>query len=546
MAVCLASSFITSLSNSQTVTIDATQVSVTGDLVNSGTSPTATTSTWQGVGSWNQGLPCWAPGDPGYCGPLPYFNNGAFNFSYGYANVYQLVSIAAALPNNGTGLRVNGFNFGFTAKNGNGWDNGQQDYLQAYVNFYDSKNAVVQSYNYGAVTNQLYNWTTFNFSETFATPYAAKDLSSAQYGFVGYDTNFWAGPYGPEIYNINFSLKYSVDPCATDPLFSPTCPGYLDALAAKTKSTAVDPVTTVNTTSNVLTITPTTTSVESVAPTPSIIGLGGTPGVVSAAPTPTNPQPKVGEIQVSGAKPAVSTSQIMSMVRSELNRISVLENNTAQTAIDQAQQAGKQATEQAEATASAMSAMSISQSGTVNPATSRGNPGLAIGNNFSVVTNYSLLSMNRYDGRQSATVAPYESTVSVFSEPLRRPERQSFEVELPKPDTVRFGVRSPLNDYLDNRPFIPQGYTDQQQTETVKKNVPNNELANGVDISAMATQPVGFTGYTALALKDGAFYKPEEIYKNQRTVDNVRAQRLLQGASDRLHQELVNSQYKGQ
>jgi hypothetical protein len=54
---------------------------------------------------------------------------------------------------------------------------------------------------------------------------------------------------------------------------------------------------------------------------------------------------------------------------------------------------------------------------------------------------------------------------------------------------------------------------------------------------------VGFNNYTTLTLSDAAFYEPKEVYKNQRVVDNARAQRLLQGASDRLHQEMVNSQY---
>ena len=179
MAACwalLLTSYL-AITNAQNLSVtDPTQVYTTGNLVNSGVDPTSTTSTWQNIGLWNQGLPCWAPGGPVYCGPQPYFNNGSFNFSYGMTDVYQTVGIAAALPNSGTGLRVNGFNFGFTAKNGNGWDNGQQDYLVAYVNIYGADGKLAQGYNYGAATNQLYNWTTFNFSETFATPYAAKDL----------------------------------------------------------------------------------------------------------------------------------------------------------------------------------------------------------------------------------------------------------------------------------------------------------------------------------------------------------------------------------
>jgi hypothetical protein len=81
-------------------------------------------------------------------------------------------------------------------------------------------------------------------------------------------------------------------------------------------------------------------------------------------------------------------------------------------------------------------------------------------------------------------------------------------------------------------------------TSTVKRNVANNELAGGIDLTKMAVQPVGFNTYLNLTLTDASFYAPKEAYPNQRVVDNARAQRLLQGASDRLHQEMVNSQYK--
>ena len=89
------------------------QIYNTQNLTNNNTSPSNTTSTWQNVGLWNQGLPCWGPGGPIYCGPDPYFNNGSFNFSYGTSNVYQVTNIANALPKTGTGLLVNGYNFGY-------------------------------------------------------------------------------------------------------------------------------------------------------------------------------------------------------------------------------------------------------------------------------------------------------------------------------------------------------------------------------------------------------------------------------------------------
>ena len=222
MALCLAL-LCSSYSNSQTV--DPT----TGNLINYSGTPTDTTSIWNNGVYVNQ-LGCFGGNyNTGYCGPNPNVQtSGNINFSYGTVNLNQIVNINKALSIGGSGVQLSGFNFGFMAKNGNGWDDGRQDYLSAYVNLYNASGGLAANYDYTAQTNQRYNWTQFNFSETFASPVAASSYSNAQVGFVGRDNNFWSGPYGPEIYNVSFSLKYSVkpDPCIADPLSSPTCPGY--------------------------------------------------------------------------------------------------------------------------------------------------------------------------------------------------------------------------------------------------------------------------------------------------------------------------------
>ena len=221
-----------SYSNSQTTSSQPID-GATGELTNFTGRATDTTSVWNNAGSVGAPLTCWAGGDPGYCGPNPRVSawgagSNVINFSYGTVDLNQVVNINKALAIGGSGVQLSGFNFGFMAKNGNGWDNGQQDYLSAYVKFYGSAGNQVAAYDYTNQTNRRYNWTQFNFNETFATPYAASTMGNAQYGFVGRDNNFWVGPYGPEIMNVNFSLKYTVkpDPCISDPLSSPTCPGY--------------------------------------------------------------------------------------------------------------------------------------------------------------------------------------------------------------------------------------------------------------------------------------------------------------------------------
>ena len=587
--------------NAQNVTaLDPAQVYTTNNLVNSGIDPTSTTSAWQNIGLRDQGLPCWAPGGPVYCGPQPYFNNGSFNFSYGMTDVYQVANIAAALPNTGTGLRVNGFNFGFIAKNGNGWDNGQQDYLVAYVNVYKSDGTSAQSYNYGASTNRQYNWTTFNFSETFATPYAAKDLSTARYGFIGYDTNGWAGPYGPEITNVNFSLKYSVDPCSVDVLSSPSCPGYLDAInkltpPATVSSSSTSTSTTTPTATTSTTPTTTTATVDVAQPVATVTATASSSTVsapvvststaaTSVTPTATNPQPKVGEVTVSGspAKTTMSTSQILSIVRNEQSRIGNLETSTAQQAIEQAQSASDKAQKdsltisaatvsQSQASAQAAAAsfatnptQNSSMSASSGPVNNSGGSLVSVLNSRNngsepmkmpevdtgAAQPSTIKSQNIYSLTTPTFVPQPGITVAMVSPQVsytinKQNEVKSESEEQPKSEGLKFTGTNPVLNILNPAPTTTsQSVEAQPQSSAVNTRVQDNDAANGgVTLAAMAKQPQGFQAYMT-ALPDSAFYAPKEIYKNQRVVDNARAQRLLSGASDRLHQEMVESQYK--
>ena len=84
--------------------------------------------------------------------------------------------------------------------------------------------------------------------------------------------------------------------------------------------------------------------------------------------------------------------------------------------------------------------------------------------------------------------------------------------------------------------------------ETVAVNTLNttsqiSDLGEGASFGDLAKVPNGFNAYTATQLRDAQFYPPKEIYKGQVTVDNASAQRLLNGASDRTHQRMIEQQY---
>lgn len=71
----------------------------------------------------------------------------------------------------------------------------------------------------------------------------------------------------------------------------------------------------------------------------------------------------------------------------------------------------------------------------------------------------------------------------------------------------------------------------------------SQKQVQNVVIQAMGFTP-GFDAYGKVMVPDSVGYKPFTVYNNQKNVDNRRLGWGLYGPSDRLHNDLVNSQYK--
>ena len=579
MVLCLA---LLSLSGSKAETNDLT----TGNLVNFTGTPTATTGNWVN-GVYVSGLTCWQPGGPGNCGPYPNVQtNGSINFSYGQVNLNQVVNINNALSAAGAGVQVSGFHFGFTAKNGNGWDNGQQDYLAAYVKFYDSQSKIVESYDYTNYTNRKYNWSNFNFTETFNKPYDISKLNAAQYGFIGRDTNGWAGPYGPEIYNVSFSLNYRIDPCVANPASSPSCPGFSNLVKTNTISLTNTTITTLIPEATATTSTP-------------IVNVGGvqlsSTGTISA---PDNIPQTLKDVQAvtqqSQSSTQASTTQQsskstpnMSLIMSVLNQVQANDKATQTAAVQNAQQvtatSSAKAQEQANEVVASLNAMSqtSSQSSMIQINNTKASTPPAQ-TNTSVVqlqqptsaTQLSFMTpiqpitlitpqqtmgqitfgsanvttsilppqvpVTKYESQQKIDTTSTATVATQIEQPKFENKQQDVDIAI-VPVNTNNGRLDNVTDLFASKINFESLQTS-QTTDTVKKNVTPNDLTNGVDIASIATTPKGYEAYS-FVLKDSAFYKVEAIYKDQKTVDNARALRSL--SSDRLHQEMVDQQYKG-
>jgi hypothetical protein len=67
------------------------------------------------------------------------------------------------------------------------------------------------------------------------------------------------------------------------------------------------------------------------------------------------------------------------------------------------------------------------------------------------------------------------------------------------------------------------------------------KAVQNVVIQAMGFTP-GFDAYSKQIIVQQQFYKPYQVYGNQKTIDNRSALRMF-GGTDKLHNELVESQY---
>lgn len=404
-------------------------------------------------------------------GPCPNVSlDGGITFSYGQNTLSQNISINQALSTAETGIQITGYSYSWWVKNSN--INGQQPgsydwYTHINVDLLSPNGQILESdfYPYGY---WIPNWTQFSGVRTYNNPYSLSSVDTIRLSVSGMDDGFWAGYYGPEYSNFNLRLNYSVDPCASDPLYSPTCPGYTQALLALT------PQTETTTTTPMVEIVETNTGVEA------------TP-IVQQTQSTTQQTEQAQSMQSSGS--GINISRVLNIIAREQARVGAVERSTVETSVEQSVTQALQATEQAESTSLSIVLQQSQSGGTAE-------------SNFSSIDSTSSPSSN-----------------SISSSSFSATDILNQDSNVSREETQR-----------------------EQKTETVNRNVPNNELAGNVTLASLGATPQGFQAYS-IGMPDSSFYEPKEIYRNQKTVDNPAGRRLF-GGSDTMHQQMIDEQYK--
>lgn len=162
-------------------------------------------------------------------GNVPGFNpaTGTWMFGYNQGTVSYSTSIPVAFANAGSGVLVNGYTYS--------WNYLNQDFsrgtLSANINIRSNTGAVLHSYNYN-MPQTTGGWTNVSGVQNFGVQYNPLSLGNLNFSLTGKDDRWWAGYYGPQIKDIDVRLKYSVDPCVSNPLYGSHCPGFNDIVTS--------------------------------------------------------------------------------------------------------------------------------------------------------------------------------------------------------------------------------------------------------------------------------------------------------------------------
>jgi len=546
----------------------------------------------------------------------------------------QVVAINTALKSAGFGATVHGFNykfdytvgqgfFGCTAWNQDGcsWVMNTPAYVSASASMTNSSNQTIISRNHS-----------FNSEGTSGTVNSQLLLSSSmnQSALGNIRLSGGASGIGSSIGNYSMSLIYTPDPCVKNPLYSPDCSGFAQAMAAK--------LSTSNTTSTPIAEPPT----------------ASTSAVTTANIAQSTPQQTSNTTAAKGSPQSKTVAAALSIIAKNQQREQAIQNSAVQMATTEATAAGDKAQQQAVSVATAAVTMSQTLSNasvqtqrqtntaTASAPVSQAQSGLSMVNaaplnnenksatvattvqtaplrvSTPVVTTvssttttandsqYSMISaaqtyFNRVQSTQpvqitvtsslppqpnksanttvATAVTPIITTSNtpVFSQsstdqqsfmtfayvqpqntlfyamaaaPVEQQQTTSQQVSFTRQTEVEqvsstagfmTNRTDPLNEVVETKPIVTTNSTT-ESNQKVKTNVAANELAGNVDINKMATTPIGYSNYTNLMLKDGKMYEPKEIYKNQTPVDNARALRQL--STDRLHQQMIEQQYR--
>lgn len=112
------------------------------------------------------------------------------------------------------------------------WQYYNQDYSRGTANAtvsVDAPNGTLLHSKSWNLPQTTEGWTNMSGTETFVKGLPTSNIAGVSLSFTGNDDRWWAGWWGPQVRNASLSLNYTFDQCSVNPLSDPSCPGYTQA-----------------------------------------------------------------------------------------------------------------------------------------------------------------------------------------------------------------------------------------------------------------------------------------------------------------------------
>ena len=430
----------------------------------------------------------------GMAGGIDGAGGPGYTFSFQSGTIAQTYAINQALQ--GTGIQIYGFNYGFEYRFNCGQQigsgctsNSKQDTLNTTITVTGSTGITLYSKYYGlgaknaADGNSAYNpdWQNVATEQRFNSPYDLANMGTFTMSITGMDAGFWGGNYGPNIRNAYSRPVYAQDQCAADVLSSPSCPGY--EAAYLTRQCSLNPG-----------YSPSCPGYYVYQCTVNPLIDIGCPGYQQAYFMEQCKKDSLFSRDCEGYNTAYA---IKNLVALDVDS-SLINQSLSTTAANSPAVVQKQAESQATTPTATTSPTSVTA---VNSVVREPNP--------------------------ETRTPPKEERRETVSNPETRtpPKEEKREVIANKNKETKKDAESAIKDITKAK---------KQEDIVAVQNI----IASGMGILP------GFEAYQYNVVPDGQFYKPREIYANQRSVDNRNAQRFLSGASDARHQQMIEQQYQ--
>jgi hypothetical protein len=482
-------------------------------------------------------------------GSTPGYNSTTNTIHFGYTQSIAAYTYAFNQALQNSGMTILGYNYSWSYLN----QGDSAGTLSAKVNFAgtDGTSLHLKTWDLGTTTD----WTRISGTENFVNNgLAVSSIANFSLSFSGKDRRFWAGYYGPQVKDPSLSLNYTFDQCSSNPLSSPTCPGY--AAAYLTQQCTANPLYNTSCPGYAAAYQIQQCTINPISD-PSCPGYAAAYLNYQCSVNPLYSTTCPGYAQAYLDDQCIKDSLFSKDCKGYATAYAIkyLVTGIDSTAVNQS--------------LSNTAAVKANDPTTVKVATNIAST--TIGTDGSVSTGVSATGDTNVDKAITSKASSTNATPTAVQLAPPAPQQQMAQggnnkQEDKKDDSPKGtgGGPSPQNtgntQSSSDKPAAPTARQELQarreaaaKAEAVEKGKNlANEMGKAADmesqkqiqnvvIQAMGFTP-GFDTYSKAIMIDVVGYKPYSIYNNQKNIDN-RANLRMFGGTDRLHNEMVESQY---